>query len=57
MPESESVCLMPDCLTLPCGAGVVKMRRGQVATFMQQVRSMKDVYQAFHQFATMIAAK
>lgn len=37
--------------------GVVKMRRGQVATFMLQVRSMADVYQAFHQFATVITAK
>ncbi|KAL3150785.1 hypothetical protein ABBQ32_000552 [Trebouxia sp. C0010 RCD-2024] len=37
--------------------GVVKMRRGQVATFMLQVRTMKDVYQIFHQFATTISLK
>lgn len=33
------------------------MRRGQVATLMLQVRSIRDVYQDFHQFATTIAAK
>ena len=38
-------------------AGVVKMRRGQVATFMLQVQSMKEVYQIFHQFATTITLK
>jgi len=37
--------------------GVVKMRRGQVATFMLQVHSMKDVYHIFHQFATIITSK
>ncbi len=37
--------------------GVVKMRRGQVASFMLQVQTMKDVYLIFHQFATTIATK
>ena len=37
--------------------GVVKMRRGQVATLMLQVHSMKEVYQIFHQFATTITIK
>ena len=38
-------------------AGVVKMRRGQVASFMLQVQSMKEVYQIFHQSATIITLK
>lgn len=38
-------------------AGVVKMRRGQVASIMLQVQSMKEVYQIFHQFATTITRK
>ncbi|KAL0033731.1 hypothetical protein WJX77_002894 [Trebouxia sp. C0004] len=37
--------------------GVVKMRRGQVASFLLQVQTMKDVYLIFHQFATTIATK
>ncbi len=32
--------------------GVVKMRRGQVASFMLQVKTMKEVYLIFHHFAT-----
>lgn len=43
------------CFVRP--AGVVKMRRGQVATFMLQVQSMTEVYQIFHQFATTITLK
>ena len=42
------------CVLLP---GVVKMRRGQVATFMLQLQTMKEVYLIFHQFATTIALK
>ncbi|DBA93310.1 hypothetical protein WJX79_008701 [Trebouxia sp. C0005] len=37
--------------------GVVKMRRGQVASFMLQVQTMKEVYHIFHHFATTIATK
>ena len=37
--------------------GVVKMRRGQVATLMLQVHSMKEVYQIFHQFSTTMTTK
>ncbi|DBB12544.1 TPA: hypothetical protein ACH3X3_005339 [Trebouxia sp. C0006] len=37
--------------------GVVKMRRGQVARFMLQVKTMKEVYLIFHHFATTIATK
>jgi hypothetical protein len=37
--------------------GVVKMRRGQVASFMLQVQTMKEVYLIFHHFATTIATK
>ena len=37
--------------------GVVKMRRGQVATFMLQVNTMQEVYQIFHLFATTILSK
>ena len=60
VPEVRHIGTTADGLSLPAvvhSSGVVKLRRGETAKYVQQLRCMADLYEAFDLFASALAKK